>query len=283
MRIINNLFLSIGAMKAGTTWSFAQLRQHPDIYFTPEKELHFFAHHAGYEHHFSRAYRYQRFLTYLNKVNPDNVPLAVLQYNIRWYTDFLMNLDKKRWYPRVFDHRKHEKYCADFSNLNALLEPEDWKFVQETTENLKVLFTLREPLDRLWSHMRFHNAQSGLNLDLENMSFKALVKYAFEDHFQQASDYVQTVQSLQDALPERDYKITFFEHIHDNPTQWLQEIEEFLEISHHDYDPSGLSSRVNQSRSSEIPKDFANYMQEHFAGQKNALNALGLNVKDVWT
>jgi len=41
--MINNLFLSVGAMKAGTTWLYKQLQYHPEIYFTPEKEIHYFA------------------------------------------------------------------------------------------------------------------------------------------------------------------------------------------------------------------------------------------------
>eukprot|EP00493_Phyllostaurus_siculus_P000433 UN00435 len=36
--MIDNLFLSVGAMKAGTTWLYEQLKNHPEIHFTPEKE-----------------------------------------------------------------------------------------------------------------------------------------------------------------------------------------------------------------------------------------------------
>lgn len=48
MALFGNLFLSIGAMKAGTTWLYAVLERHPALHFTPEKELHvssiFFGH-----------------------------------------------------------------------------------------------------------------------------------------------------------------------------------------------------------------------------------------------
>ena len=39
-----NLFLSAGAMKAGTTWLYRVLERHPELYFTPEKEIHYFYH-----------------------------------------------------------------------------------------------------------------------------------------------------------------------------------------------------------------------------------------------
>jgi len=34
-------FLGIGAQKAGTTWLYENLKQHPDLYFPPMKEVHF--------------------------------------------------------------------------------------------------------------------------------------------------------------------------------------------------------------------------------------------------
>lgn len=36
-------FLGIGAQKAGTTWLYAQLKQHPDVWMPMVKELHFFS------------------------------------------------------------------------------------------------------------------------------------------------------------------------------------------------------------------------------------------------
>ena len=38
---MERLFLSIGAMKAGTTWLYSLLQRHPKIQFTPEKKIHF--------------------------------------------------------------------------------------------------------------------------------------------------------------------------------------------------------------------------------------------------
>ena len=37
-------FLGIGARKAGTTWLHHNLRQHPQIWMPPQRELHYFDH-----------------------------------------------------------------------------------------------------------------------------------------------------------------------------------------------------------------------------------------------
>src|SRR5688572_26171231 len=41
-------FLVIGAQKSGTTWLAEMLRQHPDVYTSPKKELHYFDLKANY-------------------------------------------------------------------------------------------------------------------------------------------------------------------------------------------------------------------------------------------
>ena len=41
---IDKFFLCVGAQKSGTTWLARILADHPDLYLTPVKELHFFDH-----------------------------------------------------------------------------------------------------------------------------------------------------------------------------------------------------------------------------------------------
>jgi hypothetical protein len=53
LALFGNLFLSIGAMKAGTTWLYAVLERHPALHFTPEKELHYFYHRYVNDRHLS--------------------------------------------------------------------------------------------------------------------------------------------------------------------------------------------------------------------------------------
>jgi hypothetical protein len=46
-RMMLPTFIGIGAQRAGTTWAYNCLAQHPDVYMSEKKELHFFyAHYA---------------------------------------------------------------------------------------------------------------------------------------------------------------------------------------------------------------------------------------------
>ncbi|MEM7741562.1 MAG: hypothetical protein AAF225_12270, partial [Pseudomonadota bacterium] len=136
------LFLSVGAMKAGTTFLFGVLGKHPDIYFSPEKELHYFAHTQGLSWRLQRPliasplkayrgigpeavlsdeFRRLRLSTVMRKryagvKNPKKLRTAV-----GWYVDrYMSNPIDQEWLNRVFERAKG-RWCADFSNYNALL------------------------------------------------------------------------------------------------------------------------------------------------------------------
>lgn len=40
--VFDQVFLSVGAMKAGTTWLCDVMNRHPDVHFSHEKEIHYF-------------------------------------------------------------------------------------------------------------------------------------------------------------------------------------------------------------------------------------------------
>lgn len=40
--VFDQVFLSVGAVKAGTTWLYDVMSRHPDVHFSHEKEIHYF-------------------------------------------------------------------------------------------------------------------------------------------------------------------------------------------------------------------------------------------------
>ena len=50
---IENYFVCVGAQKSGTTWLARVLADHPDVFVTPVKEIHYFDHVRGLTEHLS--------------------------------------------------------------------------------------------------------------------------------------------------------------------------------------------------------------------------------------
>ena len=70
---MEKLFLSIGAMKAGTTWLYSLLERHPQINFTPEKEIHFLAHNYLDKKYLTEDHRRHRAQTRLHNIGTSDL------------------------------------------------------------------------------------------------------------------------------------------------------------------------------------------------------------------
>ena len=72
-------------MKAGTTWLYSLLERHPQIHFTPEKEIHFLAHHYLDKKHLLEEHRQHRAKKRLGNI--DNLRPERQEIIRSWYHD----------------------------------------------------------------------------------------------------------------------------------------------------------------------------------------------------
>ena len=139
--MIKNLYLGAGAMKAGTTWLYSQLNEHPDLYFTPEKEIHFIASFFKKSEVLSLNNRLSRTKDAFERNSQRAYP--GYYHNLKWYSIYLEKEIDFSWYARLFSLNKASKVNCDFSNLTCLISQKDWSTIQMLVENLKVTYVLR--------------------------------------------------------------------------------------------------------------------------------------------
>jgi hypothetical protein len=113
-------FVCVGAGKAGTTWLWDMLRQHPDVYLPPEKELHYF-NDISYDGPDVRNPNFGR-------------PLA--------------------WYLAFFREAGPDQVCGEISP-SYLWSTSAPGLIHELDPEMRILVLLRDPVDRLFSSYLF--------------------------------------------------------------------------------------------------------------------------------
>jgi len=280
--MFDNLYLNIGSMKGGTTWLYSVLQTQPDIYFSLEKEVHYFAHMNTYHRPMDLPIRVQRFKAFAGRVRAESVGLSELNNDLQWYQSFLNGPISDEWYQGLFRGRGAAKYCADFSNLNAHLDRPGWEHVKRVSRNLRVSYILRNPLERLWSHVKFHTKITGQfkgMLDWNANEFDALVR---QRHIWENTEYSRTIQSMEDALLPEQMKIAIFDDIHADGLEWLRELESFLGIRQHNYPEKKLTQRVNATKSVAPPSVFVERYFPDLQDEMQRLEDLGYAVPNSW-
>ena len=246
-------FLVIGAQKAGTSWLHEQLNQHPRVWMPREKELHFFdfldAGHprnpvgrmrvAGWQANYNRT-RAKRALRNAWRERGQSGTLALAAYHLGFQT--------VGSYRRIFAN-KEGYICGESTPDYSTLSDEAVRFVASEFPNLKLVLTLRDPVERRWSN-KLHVIRAG-GIDVSAMSEADLDDLLIDDD---RSEYRTIIENWTRHFPTRQLGIFFYDDLEQDPVDYLAQICDFLGIE--PLDPqNGFEARVNETRHlGEIPK-----------------------------
>lgn len=272
------LFLSVGAMKAGTTWLYDKLMHHPEVYFSPEKELHFFAHKYGVEEPLSKEARKRRALGALMRLAEQPIrPRTRAQ--IAWYLDYATGEVDDGWFNNLMrEGRKNEQFLSDFSNLTCFVPRSGWRQIQNNYDVVKAIYIMRDPIKRVWSHYKFHLQFAG-HADWQNptIDFNLYRSLLEKEFFIKNSRYASNLERLRGGLAQESFKVMYFEDMVASPDRFLSDIEAFVGLSAHKYPEEKLKEKTNASIEAPMPDAWYQYTRDLLADEIAELKRL-----DVW-
>lgn len=282
-KTFNNLFLSIGAMKAGTTWLYSVLLRHPKLYFAMEKEIHYFYHRYVNSNQLSETQRLKNAHSqYIPRFDPTRANTEVVRRNLHWVSDYLSSPVDDFWYRNLFHLRAPQIYGCDFSNLNAQLPAEAWPQISAKSDKLRVMYTMRDPIKRLWSHTKFHLQVTGETEKLEIWAPEDFENFVRLPHIWLNAEYGQVLRNLRGGLAPEEYKILFYENIHADQRGALREIETFLDVPAFEYPQAALDRRPTQSAKHEMPAFFPDLFAADVQRIRAEIEAEGFELPAKW-
>lgn len=255
--MLQKLFLSVGAMKAGTTWLYEQLRNHPEIYFTPEKEIHYFANVMGIENQLSHRARILKLKAVMERYARGN-PAFISQNldEIAWYAKYARSRTiSNDWYVGLFSDANH-RVCADFSNLYCQMDDLGWSNVRQSTAQVKVIYTLRDPIDRLWSHYKFHLKWTGREDEVLSLGVDEFINTLDKSYFWINAQYHKNYSSLRRNLNDDELMLLYFDDFRADPQRKLNDVQDFLGVQRMPVDVAGLGRKVNRTKEIPMPPDW---------------------------
>lgn len=244
-------FLGIGAQKAASTWLYTCLRAHPRFWLPPIKELHYFTHrgedsHAGIVGRLLGKDWVNRRLRRL--VGPR--VLADLRSHdpalLRWDLRFFLGRRSDGWYESLF-YPGSSRLTGEITPEYALLPAEEVGRVRTAFPNLKIIFLMRDPIDRGWSQVRMLARLRGLSLDSE----EAAITLARDPLVVARSDYRSTLDAWGRHYPPDRIFTGFMEEVRSDPRALLTRIFDFLGVG---TDDSALSPDLHRVVHEGVPK-----------------------------
>jgi len=243
--VIENFFLCIGAQKSGTTWLARVMSQHPDLFLTPVKEVHYFDHIAGITHHLNAHRRWSRYRKYHQRLWTQWRSFPEYRSQWAWYRDYMRGPFDDAWYERLFAHRGSCRYAGELTPEYALIGEEGYRHLKRLAPAVRLLFIMRDPVQQTWSQI-LHEARAE-RIDANRLADHELIEMAERPRVRALRNYPATIANLRAVFSTEQILTVFYEDLHANRAAAIEQICCFIGLKFEPTWFSGLSRRINMS------------------------------------
>lgn len=232
-------FLGIGATRAGTSWVAAQLSSHPQIRMD-RKEIHFFDRKLG-------------------------APAASGSARDR--------VDRLRYLARFVRARGGGRIRGEFTPAYAVLEPEVVRRIAEWMPDVRLIFVMRDPIERAWSQAR-NGFPRWRGKTLESVARDELISYFDSDPVRRRSDYARCLRVWLEHFPPGHFFFGFLEEIREQPEDLIRDLFGFLEAAEMVADGASLARPVNASAAVPMPDWVRDHLEREYAFDADEVSEL---------
>ncbi len=216
------LLYVVGAAKAGTSWLYRYLHDHPDCHLRSIKELHFFDRIAEGAVD-QRRERLEARLRWLKDkfVGAKAGNLIEIGTEIADITAWLEVLRREGDRTAAYlDYLKRgiegEKLVGDVTPSYALLSAATFEQMAGIAPDVRFIFIMRDPVERLWSHVRMEVRRQSVTGEVDFGSARRLFFDVLSDKEPEIAargDYAATVEKLKATVDPNRVLLAFTEEM----------------------------------------------------------------------
>lgn len=238
-------FLCIGAQKSGTTWLYHQFQNHPQIWQPLIKELHFFDKCFG-----ERRIKHLFKISLFGKSVRHTLRQGLYPKKTIWVFKYLVLPSTLKNYPKLFNPSS-DQICGEITPAYARLPIERIESMHNEMQDTKIIYLLRNPIERVWSQMMMYKRQFNLSESKESLDNIRSIK---EEGALANSSYIENITNWEQVYPKEQIFIGFFDQITEEPKDLLSDIYSFLGIERSSgIIESQISKKQNAGENEKMP------------------------------
>lgn len=250
-------FLGIGAQKAGTTWLQRNLRAHPEIWMPKEKEIHYFDEKIRLKGGLWSRLRGDRPADVRwrrqARMRFKRSRISSSPRDIAWDLRYFLMKPSDRWYASLFEPGAG-KMTGEATPDYSILKPRVIAHVHEIMPDAKIIFLMRNPVERPWS-------ATDMGIRLSGQSAEKVPDEKFYRQFDSPrvrllTNYLRTLRSWGTHYPQDQIFVGFLEDIHFFPEEFLVSLYDFLGVEPF-VDERIVRRKIHSGFQSTMPTRFA--------------------------
>ena len=216
------LFFGVGATKAGTSWLHSKLQAHPECHLKTIKEFHYFS--LTNPRQVERAVKTAKADAAAAQVKARGADLEKRDYANRRVADLTTWCGVLQAglgaYDRYLDYLRQgigsRHLIGDVTPGYSLLPAETLTMMSRLTSDVRFVFLMRDPVERLWSHVRMVSARADRS-NFAGGSLKLMAAILAGESTNEIEgilkrgDYCAILDNLARSVPDKQRLIAYYE------------------------------------------------------------------------
>lgn len=276
------LLYGVGATKAGTSWLFSILEGHPDCALKTVKELHYWDSFGAKSQSYQLrvlAARAEKLAQRMDRSDPARIPHIERQIKDVEGASHVLTEDRS-------GHEAYAAYLsgdglrADITPAYALVPERRLAQMRDLAPQSRFLYMMRDPLERLWSHVRMLSVRRGGRDHLERRANELLAQIVnddAEDGVRKRGNYRSAIKKLRNIVPENRLMLAYTEEL--MTPKGLTRLARFLGIGPINAD---VNNRVHQGDSASMDPALIDPVLQMLKPQYNFLAQEMGPLPDAW-
>lgn len=149
-----------------------------------------------------------------------------------FFPDTYCKKNSREEYLSLFENAESKKAIGEYAGY--IDRPNSAELIKKTIPNAKIIFCLRNPIERAFSHylgaLRSHDEEFSFEDSFEKFMNPIDEKSDFYNHYIRPGLYFENVRIFMDIFGKENIKIVIFEEFVSDTKSVFQEILDFLEI-----------------------------------------------------
>jgi hypothetical protein len=250
-------FLCIGAQKAGTTWLDHNLRRHPRLWLPPIKELQYFSQlHLPSTRNWTTRHRVAAGSRALERYIEDTPAADWDCPLIARIADIASGAISDEWYGSIFGLAPRGRICGEITPDYATLPEEGVRHVVRLSPAVKVIFLMRDPIERSWSHIRMMMRTRRIT------DLAAIEQMARNPDQLRRGDYAAIIDTWTRAIPSERFHVALADDISERPADVLDGICAFLGIAYRERFFRMADKAVHAGKAEPMPASVAAILKD---------------------
>jgi hypothetical protein len=174
-------------------------------------------------------------------------------------------------YAAHFADAPPEAIAGEITPAYAILDPEKIATARRWMPELKLLFMMRDPVARAWSHARKDFPQFR-GIAAEEASVDELIAFADQPQVAARGEYLTCLRAWLEHFSREQLWCGFLENAASDPTATLTDLFTFLGVDPKEgIDPKAAARRENTRPDAPIPDRFREHLESTLYGQNSEL------------